>query len=144
MKLFRVLTILLVIFLPARASAYRLGVSGGSVGLSNGHPNAADFSSINNYKAHLTIADVDISVATTQALVGRMFEFKSGAFVIPAAGLVLDGNGSGPGLSATFGWTAFCWGICLYVELQNMIGAGPNRHLVSGSAARVGIDYSSD
>ncbi|MEN9808531.1 MAG: hypothetical protein RLZZ488_98 [Pseudomonadota bacterium] len=144
MKILRLLSILLVVVMPARASAYRFGVSGGSVGLSNGHPNAADFRSINNYKAHLTIADVDVSLATTQALVGRVFEFKSGAFVIPAAGLVLDGNGSGPGFSATFGWTAFCWGICLYVELQNMIGAGPNRHLVSGSAARIGLDYSSN
>jgi hypothetical protein len=134
----------LLFMISAPAWAFRAGIAGGSVGLSNGHPNAADFRSISSYKMHLSFSDVDISLAPTQALVGKVFDFKSGGYVIPAAGLILDGNGSGPGISATFGWTAFCLGLCLYFEFQNLLGAGPNRHLVSGSAARVGLDYSSD
>jgi hypothetical protein len=137
------MTLLSALF-SAHAQAFRAGLSGGSVGLSNGHPNAADFRSVNNYKMHFSFSDVDISLATTQALVGRVFQFKPGAYIIPAAGLVLDSNGSGPGISATFGWTAFCWGLCLYFEFQNLLGAGPDRHLVSGSGARIGVDYSSD
>lgn len=138
-----VLTIMSVLLLlPGRALGFRIGVSAGAIGIGNGHPNAADFRSPTNYKLHATFSDVDISLAATQALVGKVFEFKSGAYVIPAAGLVVNANGSGPGLGATFGWTAFCWGLCAYIELQNLIGAGPRRHLVSGSAARFGIDYS--
>lgn len=136
------LFVILYALLSAQASAFRMGIAGGSVGLSNGHPNAADFRSINNYKAHANFSNIDVSLATTQALVGRVFEFKSGAYVIPAVGLVLDGNGSGPGVGATFGWTAFCLGLCLSFEVQNLLGIGPDRHAVSGSAARIGIDYS--
>jgi hypothetical protein len=135
--------LLLLLVTPTPAHAFRAGIAGGAVGLSNGHPNAVDFRSVNTYKAHLNFSDYDISLATTQLLFGRVLEFKSGAYVIPAAGLILDSNGSGPGIGATFGWTAFCLGVCVYVEFQNLLGAGPNRHLVSGSAARFGLDYSS-
>lgn len=139
----RILFISLSILSSGRAHAFRAGLAGGSVGLSNGHPNAADFRSPNGYKLHATISNVDVSLAATQALVGKVYEFKSGAYVIPAVGLVLDGNGSGPGIGVSFGWTAFCLGLCLYFEFQNLLGAGPDRHIVSGSAARVGLDYSS-
>jgi hypothetical protein len=126
----------------SQAWAFRAGVAGGSVGFGNGHPNAADFRSISNYKLHATFSDVDVSLAATQVLVGKVYTFKSNAYIIPAVGLVLDGNGSGPGVGATFGWTAFCITLCVYFEFQNLLGAGPDRHIVGGSAARIGIDYS--
>ncbi|MFZ9521784.1 MAG: hypothetical protein ACO3A4_15040 [Silvanigrellaceae bacterium] len=125
----------------SQAYAFRAGVAGGSVAFGNGHSNAADFRSINNYKLHATFSDVDVSLAATQVLVGRVFTFKSNAYITPAIGLVLDGNGSGPGVGATFGWTAFCITLCVYFEFQNLLGAGPDRHIVGGSAARIGIDY---
>ncbi|NBW81761.1 hypothetical protein EBR21_08400 [bacterium] len=141
MKKLRTILILLGLA-SSQAWAFRAGIAGGSVGIGNGHPNAADFRSINNYKLHATFSDVDVSLAATQALVGKVYNFKLNAYIIPAVGLVLDGNGSGPGVGATFGWTAFCISLCVYFEFQNLMGAGPDRHIVGGSAARIGIDYS--
>lgn len=123
------------------AFAFRLGVAGGAVGFGNGHPNAANFTSLANYKMHATFSELDISLASTQFLVGKFFPYKFGTYVIPAAGFVLDANGSGPGVGASFGWTPFCFGVCASIELQNILGVGPHRTLVSGCAARVGIEY---
>jgi hypothetical protein len=141
-------SILLILFLfisfftHSPAHAFRLGIAGGSAGYGNGHANAADFRSVSSYKVHATISTVDVSLAPSQALVGRYFAFKSGAFIIPAAGFILDSNGSGPGMGSTFGWTAFCFGLCLSLEFQSLVGIGPNRQLTTGHAARIGLDYS--
>jgi hypothetical protein len=127
------------------AHAFRAGIAGGSLGLGNGHSNAADFASPASYRGHFTFKNqVDLSLAATHILLGRVYEFKSGAFVVPAAGFVVGGNGSGPGISTTFGFTFFCWGICLYSEFQQQLGVGPSRTLVSGYAARIGLDYTNE
>lgn len=132
-----------LISLPAKA--YRTGLAGGSLGLGNGHSNAADFASPISYRGHFTFKNkIDVSLAATHVLIGRVYGFNSGAFVVPAAGYIVGGNGSGPGVSTTFGFTFFCWALCLYSEFQQQLGAGPSRTLVSGYAVRVGIDYTNE
>ena len=129
----------------SRAMAFRAGLSGGSLGVGTGHSNAADFASPVAYKAHVTFRNkIDLSLAATHLLVGRVYEFNSGAFVLPAAGFILDGSGSGPGVSALFGFTFFCWGVCFYSEFQQQLGFGPNRKMVSGYSARIGLDYTNE
>ena len=138
-------TIFFTATLSLPAEAFRTGLAGGSLGVGNGHSNAADFSSPASYRLHFTfINKVDLSLAATHALLGRFYEFKSGAFVVPAAGFLVGGNGSGPGVSATFGYTFFCWGLCLYSEFQQQLGVGRGRTLVSGYAVRIGIDYTNE
>ncbi|MBM3381524.1 MAG: hypothetical protein FJY29_03690 [Betaproteobacteria bacterium] len=134
-----------IAFVSLPAAAYRTGIAGGSLGLGNGHSNAADFASPISYRGHFTFKNkLDVSLAATHVLVGRVYDFKSAAFVVPAAGYLADGNGSGPGVSATFGFTFFCWALCLYSEFQQQLGATPSRALVSGYAVRVGIDYTNE
>ena len=130
-------------FAPAQAFAFRLGVASGAIGVGTGQSNAADFASPVNLKGHAQFASLDLSFAATQLLLGKVFTFNSGAYVIPALGFIVDGNGSGPGVGTSFGFNFFCWGLCPYVEMQHLLGVGPRRHLASGYAVRLGIDYNS-
>lgn len=136
---------ILTLLVSAQAEAYRAGVSAGSLGVGNGHSNSADFRSPTAYKGHITFKNnLDLSASAVNVLIGRFYEFKSGAFVVPAAGFVVGGNGSGPGISTTFGFTFFCWGLCLYTEFQQQLGIGPERTPLSGYSVRVGLDYTNE
>jgi hypothetical protein len=117
----------------------------GAVGVGSGHSNAADPASPLSYKFHFTTrSDLDFGISVTHILLGRVFNYKSGTFVIPAAGYVVSENGAGPGVSATFGYTLFCWGLCFSAEFQQQLGMGPQRSLLSGYSTRFGLDYTNE
>ncbi|MEY4065466.1 MAG: hypothetical protein RIR26_1674, partial [Pseudomonadota bacterium] len=140
------LALIIVLVLPASiAQAYRTGIAVGAVGVGSGHSNATDPTAPLSYKLHFTNRnDFDFGISITHLVLGRVFDFKSGAFIIPAAGYIVAENGSGPGVSATFGYTFFCLGLCLSAEFQHQLGIGPQRALLSGYSTRFGLDYTSE
>lgn len=132
------------IMLCPSAFAFRTGIAGGSVGVGTGHSNAADFSGVLGYKVHYSFRNnVDLSLSLTHILLGRVYQYRSGAYVVPAVGYIADAHDSGFGISTAFGFDFFCWGLCLYTEIQQQLGLGARRQLISGYAFRLGIDYSS-
>lgn len=136
--------ILIALSVSSHAEAFRAGIAGGAVGFGGGHSGPADPTSPLLYKLHYTFQnDVDLSLAVNQLMLGRVFKYRSGAFIIPAAGAVIGVAGSGLGVSTTFGYDFFCWGLCFYSEFQQQFGIGPKRTFMSGYSVRVGLDYSS-
>jgi hypothetical protein len=125
------------------AWGFRTGVAGGSVGVGTGHSNAADFRGLLGYKLHYSFRNnLDLSLSPTHILIGRVYPFRSGAYVAPAMGFIADAHDSGFGISSAFGFDFLCWGVCVYSELQQQLGYGSRRKLISGYAFRIGIDYS--
>jgi hypothetical protein len=112
------------------------------VGVGTGHSNAADFAGPLGYKIHYSFRNnVNLSFSLTHLLLGRVYPFRSGAYVVPSIGFIADAHDSGFGISSAFGFDFFCWGVCFYTELQQQLGYGSRRKLVSGYAFRFGIDY---
>lgn len=127
----------------SHAHAFRIGAAGGSVGVATGHANAADFAGLLGYKVHYTWKNrADLSFSVTHLLLGKVYQFKSGAFFTPAVGYIADAHDAGLGISTAYGFDFFCWKICVYTELQQQLGWGARRQLISGYAFRLGIDYS--
>ena len=136
--------ILAMLLVSANAEAFRAGLAAGSIGLGAGHSGPADPSSPFAYKAHLTFKNsLDLSWSVTHFLIGKVFEFKSGAYVIPAVGAIVGSGGNGFGISSTFGFDFFCWGVCVYSEFQQQVGSNQQGTFLSGYAVRLGVDYAS-
>lgn len=142
---FKFFLIVLMFTVSSKAQAFRAGLATGSVGFGGGHSGPADPYSPTSYKAHITFRNsADLSLSVSHLLIGKVFRFKSGAYVIPAVGSILGSAGTGLGLSSTFGFDFICWGLCLYSEFQQQLGSNQQRKFLSGYSMRIGIDYTTE
>ena len=133
----------LSVMCTTKAFAFRTGIAGGSVGVGTGHSNAADFAGLLGYKLHYSFRNnIDLSLSPAHMLLGKVYPYRSGAYVVPAVGFIADAHDSGFGISLAYGFDFLCWGLCVYTELQQQLGYGSRDKLVSGYAFRIGVDYS--
>lgn len=120
------------------ALSYSLGVGPASLGAGGSNPP----SGMNAYEYQGSII-FDQSEIIISVVPGIFYAWRSslkGAYVSFGPGMVIDANGSAAGVTAGFGYNAFCENQCLNFEYRKGIGL-VSGHGIAPYALRIGLTH---